>query len=622
MNKRILSYSWVALLLLVMGACANMAQGPTGGKQDVIPPTCLGSTPKNGELHVTKTRVEILFDEFLQLSNPAKELVVSPPQKINPSAKAIGKKIVVELRDSLQPNTTYTFDFGNSIGDYTENNRVNNFLYTFSTGDHIDSLTISGVVLNAQTLYPESEVIVGIHSDEADSLFTTKRFERIARTDENGRFTIRGVAGQKYRIYALRDMNNNYLFDQQSEGVAVQEFPMDIPSLSITEVIDTVYGDSMKIDTVMTRKIMSYKPDSVILRLYEEKINFQKFDKIDRPDRRFFSLYFEKMEPSLPKVTLLDTTMEKWCFIETNEMADTIKYWFSDTALCKKDTVRLAISYMKTDSAGVLVPVNDTLMASLSSSFLKKEAKDLAEKEAQRKRAERRNRPMKRTNILSVKPITAVNVYEDPALEWPNPIASLDEKKIHLYHAKDTTKQPLAFTLTHDVTRSSCRLYHIHSSELKQNETYVVEMDSACAYDYYGNHNDETELKFRKMEESEYGKIILKIANAPENSFVEILNGNDLPLRSVKVKDGVASFEHLLPALYYARLVVDRNGNGVWDTGKYSENTLPEWVYYFPKGMKLRSNWEMTEDWDIKANKLDQQRPAGMAAKKKKNNDR
>lgn len=622
MNKRILSYSWVALLLLVMGACANMAQGPTGGKQDVIPPTCLGATPKNGELHVSKTRVEILFDEFLQLSNPAKELVVSPPQKVNPSAKAIGKKIVVELRDSLQPNTTYTFDFGNSIGDYTENNRVNNFLYTFSTGDHIDSLTISGVVLNAQTLYPESEVIVGIHSDEADSLFTTKRFERIARTDENGRFTIRGVAGQKYRIYALRDMNNNYLFDQQSEGVAVQEFPMDIPSLSITEVIDTVYGDSMKIDTVMTRKIMSYKPDSVILRLYEEKINFQKFDKIDRPDRRFFSLYFEKMEPSLPKVTLLDTTMEKWCFIETNEMADTIKYWFSDTALCKKDTVRLAISYMKTDSAGVLVPVNDTLMASLSSSFLKKEAKDLAEKEAQRKRAERRNRPMKRTNILSVKPITAVNVYEDPALEWPNPIASLDEKKIHLYHAKDTTKQPLAFTLTHDVTRSSCRLYHIHSSELKQNETYVVEMDSACAYDYYGNHNDETELKFRKMEESEYGKIILKIANAPENSFVEILNGNDLPLRSVKVKDGVASFEHLLPALYYARLVVDRNGNGVWDTGKYSENTLPEWVYYFPKGMKLRSNWEMTEDWDIKANKLDQQRPAGMAAKKKKNNDR
>lgn len=173
------------MLLMMLGACANMAQGPTGGKQDVIAPKKVSSIPADGELNVTKTRVEILFNEFLQLSNPAKNLVVSPPQKINPVAKAVGKKIVVELRDSLQPDKTYTFDFGDAIGDYTENNRVSNFLYSFSTGDHVDSMTISGVVLNAATLVPEEDVLVGVHSDDADSLFLKKRFERIGKT--NGR---------------------------------------------------------------------------------------------------------------------------------------------------------------------------------------------------------------------------------------------------------------------------------------------------------------------------------------------------------------------------------------------------------------------------------------------------
>ena len=123
MDRKNVIHIWLsALLLMLLGACANMAQGPTGGKSDAEPPTYLGSRPKNGALNVNSKRVEIQFDEYLQLNDPFKNLTVSPPQRVNPSAKAIGKKIVVELRDSLQPNTTYTMDFGNSIGDYTENN--------------------------------------------------------------------------------------------------------------------------------------------------------------------------------------------------------------------------------------------------------------------------------------------------------------------------------------------------------------------------------------------------------------------------------------------------------------------------------------------------------------------
>lgn len=619
MSKRYLSYGWVALLLMLLGACANMAQGPTGGKADVVPPKCMGSTPKNGALHVTKNRVEILFDEFLQLSDPAKELTVSPPQKINPSAKAIGKKIVVEMRDSLQPNTTYTFDFGSSIGDYTENNRVNNFLYSFSTGGQLDTLEISGVVLNAATLSPEEGVVVGIYSDETDTLFTTKRFERIGRTNSSGKFTIRGAAGKQYRIFALRDMNNNYFFDQPTEEIAVQEFPLAVPSLTVTERLDTVYGDSLKIDTIITRRESVYAPSDVVLRLFGEKINFQKFNKIERGDRKSFTLFFEKMESSIPQVKLLDTLVENWCRIEANPMADTVKYWLADSALSKMDTIRIAVSYLKTDSAGVLVSAEDTLMAALSSSFLKNEAKELLQWEAKRKKAEKRNRTLPRTNLLTVQPYALVEVYENPTLIWQNPVMSLDADKIHLYKSKDTTKTPLPISVSYDSLRSNCRIYSVKSSALEQDETYSMEIDSACAYDYYGNHNDPIRLNFRVMSESEYAKLTLKLSNVQGDAYVELMNATERVVQRADVKEGVASFIHLKPSTYFARLVVDRNHNGSWDTGKYNEGLLPEWTYYFPKEIRLRPNWEVSEDWDVTANPLPQQRPSGLSAKKKTN---
>ncbi len=610
------------MLLMMLGACANMAQGPTGGKQDVIAPKKVSSIPADRELNVTKTRVEILFNEFLQLSNPAKNLVVSPPQKINPVAKAVGKKIVVELRDSLQPDKTYTFDFGDAIGDYTENNRVSNFIYTFSTGDHIDSMTISGVVLNAATLVPEEDVLVGVHSDGADSLFLKKRFERIGKTNAEGRFTIRGLASKKYRIFALRDMNNSHSFDQPAEEIAVQEMPMEIPSITVTEKMDTIYGDSMKIDTVIVRREVVAKPNDIVLRLFEEEQHFQKFQKIERPDRKFFTLYFEKMEPSIPKVTLLDTTVADWYRVEASQMGDTVKYWFADSLLCKKDTIRLALSYLKTDSAGTLVPAEDTLMATLTTSFLKNEVKMQQQQLAQQKRAEKRNRPAKRTNILNMTPFSLVEIDDQPVVEWANPVTSMDEKKIHLYFATDTLKTPIPFTLSFMEKRGNCRSYSVNSDGLAENGSYVLELDSACAYDHYGNHNDPISIRFRKKASNEYGKLELKISNLEENAFVELLKASDTPLRTVHVTNGKAIFDHLPPATYFARIILDRNNNQKWDTGKFSEGVLPEWVYYFPKGLKLRSNWEMTEDWDIKAETLDKQRPSGLSAKKKKNNDR
>ncbi|MCR5498415.1 MAG: Ig-like domain-containing protein [Paludibacteraceae bacterium] len=623
MDRKNVIYLWVsALLLMLMGACANMAQGPTGGKADAVPPTYLGSNPKNGALNVNSKRVEIQFDEYLQLNDPFKNLTVSPPQKGNPSAKAIGKKIVVELRDSLQPNTTYTLDFGNSIGDFTENNKVSNFLYSFSTGDQLDSMVISGIVLNAEDLSPVEGAVVGIYSDDADSSFLTRPFERIAKTQAGGQFYIRGAAQKKYRIFALEDMNNNFFFDQSAEGIAVQEGDVAIPSLLIEQRIDTVYGDSMKIDTIIRREVRKYAPDSIILRFFHEKVNFQQFKKIERPTRNQFTLYFEKMEESLPKIALVDTVADNWFLMEANKMADTIRCWVTDSNLYRKDTIVLSMSYLKTDSAGTLIPCVDTLKATLTSSFLKNELKAAQQEDARQKRALKHNRKLRRTNLVDFTHFSTVGITEKPALVWERPLASIDERKIHLYRATDSLRTPLPFSLVKDSARDNSRRYLISSPELHPDSSFSLAIDSACAYDFYGNHNDSISLMFKMLGEELYGKVTMSLSNVQGNAFIELLNTKEEVVRSCPVKDNVITFEHLNGGTYFARIIMDENQNGVWDTGNFREGILPEKVYYFYKNFKVRANWEVSESWDVLATPLCQQRPSGMTKRKKDKNGR
>lgn len=620
MDRKSYTYLWAALLLVLLGACANMAQGPTGGKADVIAPTCLGSTPKNGALNVKDKRVEIVFDEFLQLNDPTKNLVVSPPQKVNPSAKAVGKKIVVELRDSLLPNETYTFDFGNSIGDYTENNPVSNFQYSFSTGDRLDSLTISGVVLNAEDLSPVEGVMVGIYSDEADSSFSTKPFERVGRTAADGRFVIRGVTSKQYRVFALEDLNNNFFFDQAMEGVAIQEMPIGIPSLEIEHKIDTVYGDSMKIDTVITREIRKYTPSDVLLRFFHEKINLQEFKKINRSSRNQILLSFEKMEPSLPTLSLVDTLANDWYQVEANEMADTITFWITDSMVYNKDSITLSLSYLKTDSLGVLVPCTDTLHADLSPSFLKKEAKDAQLEASKRKKAERRSVKLRRTNLLEFEKLSSVEIDQYPSLVWTNPLSSFDETKVHLYKVGDSLRTQLPFTIVKDTARENCRRYFLKSTELQQDSSYVVSVDSACAFDYYGNHNDSLASQFKIMGESLYSKLTVSLSNVQGNAFIDLINSKGNVCRSYPVTGKDIVFKNIKPGTYFLRIVADDNNNGVWDTGKFRDGVFPEKVSFFPKAIKLRANWEVSEDWDVTATPLGEQRPSGLAVKGKKDN--
>ena len=604
------------VLAVILGGCANMAQGPTGGKKDIKSPVLLKSTPAQNARNVKEKRIEIDFDEYIQVNQPSQNLVVSPPQKSAPIAKAIGKKMVVQLKDSLLPNTTYTLDFKNCIGDYTENNLVKDFCYSFSTGETLDTLVISGTVLNAQDLLPLENICVGIYSKDVDSLFTTTRFERIGKTDARGRFSIKGVAGKRYKIYALEDLNNNYYYDQVGEGVALQEMELPIPTVDISYRHDTTYKDSATIDTIITKKVMKYAPDSFILRLFHKEVKLQEFNKIERSDRKYFTLYFKKAENSIPKITPVNFTPKgSWYMAESNKATDTITYWITDSAVYNRDSLTIATNYLITDSAENLVPHADTLIAGLTARYIKEEAEKAKEEAAQIKKYERRGKVRPRTNVIRMTNQNgAIEIADSLIIWWKYPLSTIKAENVHLSYTKDSTKVPMNFK----IKRLDNQRSFFVDAELLPGVNYTLTLDSAAAFDYYGNHNNKDSLMFRKRTEDEYGNIKLKLSQQDESSIVQIINASGTVIMEKKALNGTVEFQNVTPGTYYAKLIEDKNNNGKWDTGVFKEKKQPENVYYFSKPLKIRAGWSVEEDWDVKKETIDKQRPGGLQAPKKK----
>ena len=238
-----------------------------GGDYDETPPKFLKGNPAPGELNASRKRVTIEFDEYLKLDKPQEKIVMSPPQLQQPNVRASGKKVLIDLQDTLIPNTTYTIDFGDAIQDNNESNPLENFVYTFSTGERLDTMEVSGTVLNAMNLEPIKGIMVGLHTDLEDSAFISKPFDRVGRTDSRGKFTIKGIAPGSYHIFALQENDQNYYYSQPTEMVAFND-SLVIPSFELRMRQDTTWIDSLVIDTIVERQYTHYLPDDLILRSF------------------------------------------------------------------------------------------------------------------------------------------------------------------------------------------------------------------------------------------------------------------------------------------------------------------------------------------------------------------
>ncbi|MBX9189296.1 hypothetical protein HCG69_14655 [Bacteroides sp. K03] len=607
----------VVTVIAALYSCASIGR-PDGGPLDETPPRFIGSTPAAGALNNTKTKVSLSFDEFIKLEKANEKVVISPPQVQQPEIKASGKKISVNLLDSLKPNTTYTIDFSDAIVDNNEGNPLGNFAFTFSTGSAIDTMEVSGTLLEASNLEPVKGMLVGMHSNLSDTAFTKLPFDRVARTDSRGHFTIRGVAPGKYRIFGLMDADQNFAFSQKSEALAFND-SLVIPRWEERIRQDTTWVDSLTIDTVVERKYTYYLPDNVILRSFKEDLFSQYLVKNERLTPEKFTLYFAAKADTLPVLKGLNFDERDAFIIEKNLTNDTIHYWVKDSLLYKQDTLSLSLNYLYTDTLNQLVPRTDTL--NLVAKTVKK-AVDEPKKKKKKKGEEEEPEPTKFLHVSTYIPST-MDVYDYISLSFDEPIASFDSAAIHLKQKVDTLWEDISFTFEQDSL--NLRKYNLYYDWEPARE-YEFSVDSTAFHGIYGLFTDKIKQNIKVRSLEEYGAIYFNVSGCDSIAFVELLDTQDKVVRKVPVVNGQADFYFLNPGKYCARLINDTNGNGVWDSGEYETKRQPEMVYYYPQILEPKANWEVEQTWDVKALPLDKQKPDELKKQKpdedKKKKDR
>ena len=630
-----------ALSLSGLFGCASTGT-PGGGLYDETPPVLRNSNPAIGATGVKAKKITLHFDENVKLDNATEKMTVSPPQSKMPTIQSNAKTVTIELQDDLLPDATYSIDLGDAVQDNNEGNPMESLSLLFSTGDHIDSLRISGYVLNAADLEPVTGAYVGIYSDTlqmSDSLLMTVPMQRAGRTDALGKFTILGIAPGSYRIYALIDGNSNYMYDLNTEDIAFID-SLIVPSTTGRIVHDTIWQDldSTIIDTIKMRDELVYLPDNLILKSFNEGKVTRYLDDISRQDSLHINVRFAAKMPELPTISVVDSLEAPIdLVVEPNPTLDTLIYWIKDSLHIKMDTLNLQMSYLYTDTTGIDIIRTDTVR--LTKPVVKpvkdndkgKDEKGKGKKNDKKKRS-RPNKEEAPADSLAADSVPKVIVtYMDfkllskspidigskPVFEASAPLDSLDVSKIHLEQKVDTIWKPMQFHLVHDT--ANIRQYIMYADpHFSPGQSYRVTVDSAAMHNIYGHPVKKAEITFDEKKPEDYSHLLFNITGAEGPAYVELLSEKDVPVYKVKVKDGKAKFVNVNEGKYFVRLVEDRNDNGKFDVGNLEKKIQPENVYYFGAELQLRANWDTEQNWDIKQTELYKQKPDSVKINKPK----
>lgn len=589
-------------LAFLLNACANKAQGPTGGPKDETPPKVMRSTPTNGELNFKKKQIQVVFDENITLEKHMEQVIISPPQSKMPDIKANARLLTVNFEDELMDSTTYTINFGNSVVDLNEKNPLKNFSLSFSTGNEIDTLQIAGQLINAEDLNPYSGIIVGIYPAAwTDTVFASRPFLRIARTDENGRFTIENVRPGSYRVFALADANRDFFY-QPSEGLAFTD-SLFVPTVQLEEKRDTIFKDSIFVDTVMVSTVARFYPNDILLRFFKENKKRQYLVKNERPLPHKFSLFFNAAMDSMARIEPLNFEWENKYLSQPSIKNDTLTFWLTDTLLANMDTLKMAVHYMKSDDKFVLQPSIDTL--------------NIAERKARvaRTKTETQQAPAKlnfRTNASS-----SFEVYNPLILRFDEPIDSINFENINLSLKVDTIYKDLKYKWR---KIDSTAMNFAIDFKWEPEKAYRLQVDSMTFRSIYNKTNDFVKSEFKIRSLDEYSTLILKLETYDSLAVIQLLDNKDAVVATQKLTKAGATFKYIKPGEYYLRMFVDSNQNGRWDTGDWASKQQPEEVFYYHKKINLRANWDLEETWNVKEKPLLEQKPTDIkkdAAEKK-----
>ena len=609
---------FVATLMLM--SCAKMGS-PDGGWYDETPPRVIGCSPADKGVNVNRRHIYINFDEFIKIDNPSQNVVVSPPQLNQPEIKGQGKRISVELLDSLKPNTTYTIDFSSAISDNNEGNPMGSYTYSFSTGDHIDTLEVSGYVVEASNLEPVKGILVGLYDSISNDYFKKKLMLRVSKTDASGHFTIKGVAPGTYRIYALQDADGDFVFSQKSEMVAFQHERV-VPSFKEDTRQDTTWLDSLHIASIKTVPYTHFLPDNICLRAFNEVMTDRYYLKAERKEADHFTLFYTYGDSILPSITGLNFNANNAFIIEPTEHKDTITYWLRDTTLVNQDTLTMALTHHITDTLGTLQLQTDTIKI-ISKEPYAKRTKDLKKKMEQwqkeqdklKKRGEpydtlMRPEPLK----INMAPLGEMDPDQNIWITAKKPLNDVDTAHIHLYSHQPTDS--LWYAEPYRIDRKNSQTFVLKAAWKPEME-YSLEIDSAAFQSIYGQASIAIKQGVRVRSLDKYATLLMTLQGMEGKPVIaQLLDGSDQVVKEATTHNGQAEFFYLKAGKYYMRMILDENQNGKWDTGDYDADRQPEKVYYYPETIECRAKWDLTLTWTPNARPFNKQKPEQITKQK------
>ena len=410
-------------------------------------------------------------------------------------------------------------------------------------------------------------------------------------------------------------MNGDYKFDNPSEDIAFYD-EIIVPTAASKAVRDTIFTMEHEIDTIVDAIHTSYFPNDILLSMFNEEYKAQYLTKNERLDKRRFFMQFAAPADTLPLINLLgDLIPQKdWYIIDKSKHNDTLTYWITDTTLFSVDSLKISATYLRTDSTQNLSLTTDTLQFNLRKFKTPKKNKKDEEKDSL---------PKMDFLTLTIKSGTTQDVYLPIGITMGEPVASVDSAGVRLEIKRDSIWEPLGPVPLKRDNGYSLLNYSI-PYEWEPGAAYQLVIDSASIHSIYGLHNKPEKHSFTVRQLEEYSNLFFN-TDVADSAFVELLNASDDVVRISPVINSTAEFMYLMPGTYYARLFKDRNGNGKYDTGKYDEKRQPDEVYYYPKKLVLKKNWDIEQPWNIDAIPIDQQKPEDIKKNKpaeKKNKDK
>lgn len=585
--KKILSKIFPAIpVAIVLGSmifshsCANTTTPPSGGPKDTIPPVITRLNPLPGSINVPrhKTKLFLEFNEYVTVKDP-KSLFLSPPLEKSPKFKLKGKGVLVTFECDLDSAKTYTLDVTNAIGDNNEGNMFPGYTLVFSTGDRIDSMMVTGIVQDCNTLQPLKGATVMLYKDHADSAIFLKRPDAAVKTDDWGYFCLRNIQDTVYRMYAIIDENNNNLYEAESEKVAF----IDSLVKPVTKVVDSL-PELQKYDMKDTASCLARK-NEYELSVFREKPSKQMIVNKERIGERTAYITFMAPYAQIDSIWIKGVPAEK-LITQFNIMQDSLEIWVNDPKE-QPDTFYLNVKYMKTDTLGMLNSFTEELR-------LAKPKKGLAAKTSKK---DIKKEDTTAVFTVEAKPETVEQYGFVFEFKYPLVEDAFDSLTFRYLNPKQQEFKE-KYTVTQDSL--NLRKYVIRPNvELLPGYEYFLKVPHRKFKDINGFYNDSSEVKVTLPNDDKLSSMSLVMSNVSNKYIVDLLNEKrDKVLRSYIIeKDCTLPFPYLKAGKYSIRITEDVNRNGIVDTGILLERKQPEKVLFYKleDGTFLIDIPEMTE---------------------------